>query len=298
MLAAIYSHSLLGALLILYLTSTSTSTSTRTSTGGLYLCLRRLRGWLYTLLIVVSLLLAFACDVYHGQFMVCCAWAGGPGPTYLSYLAAFMHLVCTSSRHKLCLACSCVANCVLAGSAFLLFVCHASVTFLAFCRKRLDRISSLMFCTITPSVSQFLHCHYCCIHGFVFMLLDVMSFMFFIWCVAIQLLDSILASAITPHALVATRSLVGGHCLAYSCLGVFLQFCCFSPCLWLEVPFPDHRYTITGFLKNFHVSCQRFPAFRVVAAQQKIYIYIVHLYMYTVCVCVYICVCRRTPKKP
>ena len=32
--------------------------------------LRRLRGWRYTLMVAASLLLALACDVYHGQFMV------------------------------------------------------------------------------------------------------------------------------------------------------------------------------------------------------------------------------------
>ena len=51
------------------------------------------------------------------------------------------------------------------------------------------------------------------------------------------------------HTSPATRSLVGGHCLAYSCLGVFIQFCCFSPCLWLEVRSwpPSHHH---GLRKN------------------------------------------------
>ena len=122
-------------------------------------CLRRLRGWLYTLMVVVRLLLAFACEVYHGQFMVYQAWAGGHSLTYLIYLWAFMHSVFTRFRHKLCIACRCVTIYVLATSAFLLFVCHASVTFRVFCRKWLDFISRLMFRVISPASSVSLY-HY------------------------------------------------------------------------------------------------------------------------------------------
>ena len=120
-------------------------------------CLRRLRGWLYTHLVVVRLLLAFACDVYHGQFIVYQAWAGGHSLTYLINLWAFMHSVFMWFRHKLCIACRCVTMYVLATSALLLLVRHASVTFRVFCRKWLDFISRLMFRVISPasSVSRF-----------------------------------------------------------------------------------------------------------------------------------------------
>ena len=72
-------------------------------------------------------------------------------------------------------------------------------------------------------------------------LLDVMT----ITCIAIDLLLSSYLFPFLPLSFLpmpssaATCSFVGGHCLAYSCLGVFIQFCCFSPCIWLEVrPWP------------------------------------------------------------
>ena len=200
--------------------------------------LRRLRGWRYTLMVAVSLLLALACDVYHGQFMVCRAWAGGPSPSFFYPLSAFMHLVCTCSRHKLCLACYRVVNCV----------------------------------------SQFLACHFCCIHGLLYSVAGChVHFIFCIW--SSYLIPYLHLPFLPMPTSPATRSLVGGHCLAYSCLGVFIQFCCFSPCIGLKCGH-GHRYTITGFVKIFHLSCQRSPAFRVVAAQQNnkyIYIYIYNL---------------------
>ena len=124
------------------------------------------------------------------------------------------HLQCICPSHRLCLACHCVAICVLAASAFLLFVRLASVTFLVFCRKLLDRISRLMFCAITSTDSQFLHCHSCCAHGLLYSVAWChVHFMFCIRCSAIQLLDSILASAITPHAHVSSYTLPRGWAL-------------------------------------------------------------------------------------
>ena len=106
-----------------------------------------------------------------------------------------MRSVWSSSRHKLRLACCCVA---MVSCSFWLVIPFASIVF------------CIMSLGVTP----------------------------------IQSSDVLLSSHCTPFLHLpclplptsqATRSLVVGHRLAYSCLGVSIQFCCFSPCLWLQV---------------------------------------------------------------
>ena len=153
---------------------------------------------------------------------------------------------------------------VLATSAFLLFVRHASVTFRVFCRKWLDFISRLMFRVISPASSVSLF--HSLLHSWASVQCRFISWLPHVLHPDIQLLVSILASAISPLAHVSSYTLdVGGHCLAFS-FGVSIQFCCFSPFLWLEVRSwpPSHHH---GLLKFSHLSCQRSPAFKVVAAQ-------------------------------
>ena len=86
---------------------------------------------------------------------------------------------------------------------------------------------------------------------------------------------------------------MGGHCLARVCLGVVVQFCCFSPCLWLEVWFPGHRYTSTGSFKKHPWLLSVLPCFQGYCSRaQNVSVY-VHLSR-RVSVFTYTCIYRYT----
>jgi hypothetical protein len=138
-----------------------------------------------------------------------------------------MLLVCTCSRHKLCLACYRAVDCV----------------------------------------SQFLACHFCCIYGLLYSVAG--CHVHFIICICSSYLIPFLHLPCLPSLTSqATRSFVGGHCMAFSCIGVLYSSAASRPACGLKCGH-GHRHTITGSVKISHLSCQRSPAFRVVAAQQK-----------------------------
>ena len=142
-----------------------------------------------------------------------------------------MLLVCTCSRHKLCLACYRAVDCV----------------------------------------SQFLACHFCCIYGLLYSVAG--CHVHFIICICSSCLIPFLHLPCLPSLTSqATRSFVGGHCMAFSCIGVLYSSAASRPACGLKCGH-GHRHTITGSVKISHLSCQRSPAFRVVAAQQKKYIF-------------------------